>query len=267
MIQNAWNSNYEKCRLFMTITTGENKRVRIIAREYNKPNSKYADRQVTVNGQRKIFLSFPVSPKQTEVIVYNLDNPNDKDIKVEYDKRPLDAKGAWMDEEATDFSRLAILFSQTMGFVRAPRWYTSHDQYFKIKLMPTITDYMTGQNLTTPARIGHETGIIEASQERMLGFTIAARLIIMLHEFSHKYRNPKLGLPINSEIGADLNALYIYLGLGFSKVDAIYVYCNVFLKAQTPGNQQRMRAIMQYIEEFEKGNLVSPSRAISSVLG
>jgi ferritin len=54
-------------------------------------------------------------------------------------------------------------------------------------------------------------------------------------------------------VGADLNALYIYLGLGYSKVDAIFVFANVFLKAQSQGNLERMRKIMDYIQRFEKG--------------
>jgi hypothetical protein len=77
------------------------------------------------------------------------------------------------------------------------------------------------------------------------------RIAILLHEFSHKYKNPKIGLEIGNEIGADINALYIYLGLGFSKIDAICVFGQVFLKAQTPGNQARMRKIMDYINKFE----------------
>ena len=77
------------------------------------------------------------------------------------------------------------------------------------------------------------------------------RLIILLHEFSHKYKNPKIGLEISNEVGVDINALYIYLGLGFSKIDAITVFANVFLKAQTKGNIERMRKIMDYIQKFE----------------
>ena len=60
-----------------------------------------------------------------------------------------------------------------------------------------------------------------------------------------------MGLDISNEIGADINALYVYLGLGFSKVDAIYVYANVFLKAQSKSNLKRMRKIMEYIKRFE----------------
>jgi ferritin len=60
-----------------------------------------------------------------------------------------------------------------------------------------------------------------------------------------------MGLDITDETGADINALYIYLGLGFSKIDAICVFANVFLKAQTKGNIERMRKIMDYIQKFE----------------
>jgi hypothetical protein len=77
------------------------------------------------------------------------------------------------------------------------------------------------------------------------------RVIILLHEFSHKYKNPKIGLEISNEIGADINALYIYLGLGFSKIDSICVFANVFLRAQTSSNIERMRKIMDYIQKFE----------------
>ena len=110
---------------------------------------------------------------------------------------------------------------------------------------------MTGMAMTTPARIGHTSGIIEASKAKFECYTIPMRMIILLHEFSHKYRNPKIGLPISNETGADINALYIYLGMGFSKIDAIYVFANVFLKSQTEGNIQRMRSIMDYIQRFE----------------
>jgi hypothetical protein len=103
----------------------------------------------------------------------------------------------------------------------------------------------------TPARIGHTSGIIETAKWKFDQYTIPMRLIILLHEFSHKYKNPKIGLEISNEVGADINALYIYLGLGFSKIDAICVFANVFLKAQTKGNVESMRKIMEYIQKFE----------------
>jgi hypothetical protein len=105
--------------------------------------------------------------------------------------------------------------------------------------------------MNTPSRIGHNTGIIDVAKAKFDSYTIPMRMMILLHEYSHKYRNPKIGLDISNEIGADINALYIYLGLGYSKIDAICVFANVFLKAQTSSNIDRMRKIMDYIQKFE----------------
>ena len=115
--------------------------------------------------------------------------------------------------------------------------FASKNKEFKIKYYPVIKDYMSGNVLNTPARIGHKTGIIEVSKRKFDAYTIPMRMIILLHEFSHKYKNPTMGLEISNEIGADINALYIYLGLGFSKIDAIHVFANVFLKAHILGSE------------------------------
>jgi len=122
---------------------------------------------------------------------------------------------------------------------------------FKIKYFPIIPDYATGRPINTPARIGHKTGIIEVAKIKFDNYTVAMRMMILLHEFSHKYRNPKIGLKISNEFGADINALYIYLGIGFSKIDAICVFANVFLKAQTDDNIMRIRKLQDYIQKFE----------------
>ncbi len=105
--------------------------------------------------------------------------------------------------------------------------------------------------MNTPARIGNETGIIEVAKCKYDRYTIPMRMMIFDHESGHKYRNPKVGLPIRSEKGADITGLYDYLGRGFSKIDAIVVFCRVFYRAQTPENGERIRLIMDYIKRFE----------------
>ena len=150
--------------------------------------------------------------------------------------------------------QFAINFSQMCGFQNpAPQgtFYQTKDAKFKIKYFPIIPDYATGRPINTPARIGHKTGIIEVAKIKFDNYTVAMRMMILLHEFSHKYRNPKIGLKISNEFGADINALYIYLGIGFSKIDAICVFANVFLKAQTDDNIMRIRKLQDYIQKFE----------------
>ena len=253
-MERIWDTlNREICLDVEIICTGECL-FRVVATD-DKPNSKYAERTIKVDGYRKIYLSFPVTPKQMKIKVDCLKSASiEKNFIVNVSERKLTKYDVFFDQNTKDFLPLAIYFSQVAGFENASvngRLFRTKDGKFTIKYFPQIVDYKSGAILSTPARIGHRTGIIEDSKKAFDKYTVAMRMIINLHEFSHVYKNPKMGLNISNEIGADINALYIYLGLGFSKVDAIYVFANVFLKAQTPQNIQRMSKIMEYIKRFE----------------
>lgn len=254
MFAKEYDSKNEKFTLIISVKTKGTKRFRIWAEDLGKKNSKYADREIKVDGERRIYFSFPVSPKKLFIGCVNCDNVEDKDFEVVFMKTPLRSYNVWLDEDTKDFLELAIPFSQVSGFENASsngRIFKSNDKKFEIKYFDIIRDYASGKTLNTPARIGHQTGRIEIAKVKFDKYTIPMRMAILLHEFSHVYKNPKIDLEISDETGADINALYIYLGLGFSKIDAICVYANVFLKAQTKGNVERMRKIMDYIAKFE----------------
>jgi hypothetical protein len=254
MFAKEYNSDNKDFSLRITVKCDGKKKFRIYASDYGKANSKYADRIIEVDNERNIFFSFPVSPKTLGIVAFNVDNPEDKDFSVDLMQMPLKSYNIFIDNETERFLKLAIPFCQVSGFKTPPPTgaiYQANDGEFTIKYLPQIRDYKTGQVYNTPARIGHNSGIIEIAKSKYDKYTIPMRLMIILHEYSHKYRNPKIGLEIQNEYGADINGLYIYLGLGFSKIDAICVFANVFLKAQTDGNIKRMRKIMDYIEKFE----------------
>lgn len=253
-MEQIWESENRAFRLNVDIKCKGKCKFRVVAEDL-KPNSKYADRSITVDNYRSIYLSFPVTPKQLRLRVINLSS-NTEDFIVKFTEQDLTTYDISIDAETQDFLKLAVYFSQVAGFEKTNmngRIFQTQDKKFNIKFFPAIIDAMTNQVLNTPARIGHKSGIIEVSKMAMDKYTVAMRLIILLHEFGHKYRNPKMNLEISNEFGADISALYVYLGLGFSKVDAIYVFSKVFLKAQTNGNIMRMRKIMDYIKRFEAG--------------
>ena len=254
MFARKLESNNRKFCLYITIKCAKEKKFRVWAEEFQKANSKYADREIIVKGERRIHFNFPVTPQNLFIGVLNSENPQDKDFTVDIVEGDLITYNIWLDAETNDFLTLAIPFSQIAGFTQASengRVFQTSDKQFTIKYYDVIRDQKSGQIMNTPARIGHRSGIIETSKAKFDSYTIPMRLIILLHEFSHKYKNPKIGLDISDETGADINALYIYLGLGFSKIDAICVFANVFLKAQTKANIERMRKIMDYIQRFE----------------
>ncbi len=257
MIQKGWDSNNRKFCLFITITSPskEKREFRIVASDI-KPNSKYADRVIIVEGSRDIYLSFPVSPKQLGITIMDKNKPLSTDFEVVFRETRIRDTVMAIDADTKSFIQMAIFVSQTLGFT-IPQNYESSDGLYKINVYDVIKDQASGRVMSTPARIGHTTGTIELSKVKMDGYTIPMRLVIVLHEFAHKFKNPKAGRPISHETGADIEALYLFLSLGFSKVDAIFVFANVFLKSQTPQNISRMRVIMDYIKRYEnKQNLL-----------
>tara|TARA_R110000868_G_scaffold163341_3_gene395530 strand:- start:132 stop:920 length:789 start_codon:yes stop_codon:yes gene_type:complete len=254
MFAKEYESDNKVFCLYLIISCVGKKKLKVWAEDYGKPNSKYANREIIVDGKRTIHFNFPVSPKKLYIGVANVDNEADNDFQVVLMESELKTYNVWLDSETSDFLKLSSQFSQVAGFTNAPpngRIFQTDDKQFTIKYYDVIRDNMSGKPLNTPARIGHRSGIIETAKIKFDAYTIPMRMIILLHEFSHKYKNPKIGLEISNETGADINALYIYLGLGFSKIDAICVFANVFLKAQTQGNIERMRKIMDYIQRFE----------------
>lgn len=262
-MEQVWDTDNRAICLNVSIKCSGKCLFRVTAEDL-KPYSLYVNRNIVVEGYRTIFLSFPVTPKKIKIKVEIVENgkfdKSDFIAKIEEDK--LKTYNIQIDEETQAFLDLGVYFSQVCGFEKASangRIFQTKGGKYNIKYFPKIVDFKTGQVLNTPARIGHTTGIIEVSQYSMLKYTIPQRFVILLHEFSHKYKNPKQGRPISDEVGADLNALYLYLGLGFSKVDAIFVFANVFLKAQTPSNLARMRKIMEYIKRFENQEFASLS--------
>ena len=250
----VYPSENNKFALKVTVMCNGTKNFRVRAEDSRHKYSVYADRIIQVSGERFIILSFPVSPKSLFITVENVNDPNDKSFRVDLKEEKLKTYNIWLDEDTREFVQMAITVSQTCCF-EVPKasgtlFQTPNGKY-NIKSYPYIKDFASGRILNTPARIGHRTGLIEISAAKFAGYTIPMRMAILLHEFSHKYKNPNIGLKISNEIGADINALYIYLGLGFSKVDAICVFGNVFLKAQTDGNIERIRKIQDYIRRFE----------------
>ena len=248
-MEKIWETGKRKLAIDVNIKCDGVNRFRVTASDMQK-NTKYADRMIEVSGFRTIYLSFPTSPEQIKITVVPLDGS--KDFLVDFKEKTLKTYQVYFDSEVKKFVNFAQQFTAQCGFTPATvngRFFRTNDGYFNIRYYPVIMD--KGRPSTTPARIGHKSGIIDVSKLHFDRYTIPMRMCILLHEFSHKYRNPKIDLEISNEVGADLNALYIYLGLGYSKVDAIFVFANVFLKAQSQGNMVRMRKIMDYIKRFE----------------
>lgn len=259
-------SNYKAFQLLVTIKSTGEIPIAIKAYDPQKPNTFYINRGGNVNGTRTFKLKFPVSPSWIKVAIFNPNNGNmalaeDDSFTVEDIKvQKLEEYDVWWNKETKDFYKFAVDFSENASILAAgnhknPVIYKSDDGKFQIDYYNVITDDKTGGALSTPARIAHRSGIIEVSKNHFLQYSVPMRLVILLHEFSHKYLNPKIGKRIDHETAADIQALYVYLGKGWSPVEAHLAFLHVFKGAANESNHKRYKIIDDFIMKYERGQI------------
>lgn len=225
-------------------------KVSIIARDSAKPNTFYIKRSAYIKGVKTIELPLPVSPEKLSVTVVNSNTKTDSGIQVKkIYKTKLKTWQVALTKKTTEFIKFAEQFSENAGILSAGI-YGSDKGNFTIKYFNVIK-LKDGRNSTTPARINNQTGVIEVSRKYFVPYTIGMRMIILLHEYAHFYLNKN----IQNEIQADLNGLYIYLGLGYSRVEAHRAFLSVFSLADTKQNEQRYQFIKEYIKKFDAGKI------------
>lgn len=226
----------------------------------------YVNRKGNVRGYREFELKFPQVPSTLDIDIYNKANgkiENDPSFSVDrFEATDLKTKPIWLSERDREFIKFAQFFCENASYLSAtivkdgkelPSIYRSDDGTFTFDYYDQIKE--KGRKLNTPARIGHNSGVIELSKEDFLKYTVPMRMVILLHEFSHKWKNPEDGNQIGYETGADINALNIYLSLGYSEIEAHQAFLYVFRGAASDGNHKRYLIIKDFIKKFASGDL------------
>lgn len=237
----------------------------LTANDYHKKDSFYISRCGKVDGYREFDLKFPQTPKVLTISVFNKANGNTKGdedksfIITKFEVKPIKTCTLWANKDLASFIKFAQEFSEVASMVsagdRKPSIYRSDDGKFCIDYYKKIRDRKTGNYVGTPARIGHNSGVIEVSKEDFLKYTIPMRMVILLHEFSHKWMNPLADRPISDETAADINALNIYLSLGYPTLEAEYAFLKVFKNANNEFNHKRYLILHDFITKFTTGQL------------
>lgn len=264
-------TNRQPITIVANISTISPQKIRIVARDATKPHSVYADRKRIVNGKDSLEIKMPKSPENTEIIIYNVNNPtqdnykyDDNSFSVKFDHTALKTCPMFMSKEALSFIKFAQEFCDNAGILSGdnyyngrivPSVYSSDDGQFSIHYFDKIIDKKTGNFVGTPARIGHDSGIIEVSKSDFQKYSVPMRMVILLHEFSHKYMNPKINREVSYETGADINALMLYFALGYSEIEAHQAFLNVFRGANNEENFKRYKIINDFIDRYSKGEI------------
>ncbi len=250
-------SNKQPVILELTVETKSPQKIRVRVSDRNKDNTVYTNRFHTINGSFKFFIRMPQSPPNATISVFNeaIGNkpPNaDNTFRVVSCKpKPFNNNKMkvweWKNKDVKSFVEFAQEFSENAGILSAGRSiYTSNDGKFRIDYVDVITD--GDKALNTPARINREKGIIDIAKDKFIGYTIPMRFAILCHEFSHFYLNKVK----DDEVEADLNALLIYLGMGYPRVEAYQAFTKVFIGSPSDLNKERIDKINQFITNFEK---------------
>ena len=210
--------------------------IRVEVLNPNKAYTKYTDRTHTLTNKKSVFyIRMPQTPEYVVVKV----NPSQSITKLEMlgsnlrivppKLSPLYAalsvkKWTGADsQKAKKFMEFAQPFCENAGILSsADSIYVSNDWKFRIDYKDVLMDQ--GKPSSTPARIESDTGRIEINKSRFQNYTVPERMAILLHEFSHFYLNNKM----NNEMEADKNAFFIYLGMGYPRIDGLNAFNEIF---------------------------------------
>lgn len=268
------NTDRRPLTIVAEVVTSSPQRIRIIARDKNKHTAVYGDRFQTINGKAKLEIKMPKSPTETEVYIYNVATGNQPDgIRIGNDDptfkctiapEALKSCPMFMTQDTIAFIKFCQEFCENAGILSGdtmidgkviPSIYESDNGKFRIHYFDKIRDKRTGNFVSTPARIGHDSGIIEVSKSDFLTYSIPMRMVILLHEYSHKHLNQLAKRRIEDESASDINALMLYFSMGYSEIEAHYAFLKVFKTANTPQNEKRYKIINDFIDRYVRGEI------------
>lgn len=241
--------NNEPTNLKIGMETRKPMKVRVALYNPEKPHTFYLDRYSNVNGSEEIEIKLPQSCEKGVLVVQGIGVKDDNQIRLtKLEKKSLNQYPRCYNanKKTLEFIEFAQWISENAGVLKTGRYF-SKNKTFRIDYLPVIIDERNGKALTTPARISNTDGRIELSKRSFIVNTVPMRMAILLHEFSHF----NLNVVQSDEIEADLNALKIYLALGYPIIEAHKAFLHVFKKTATPQNKERYEYLKRFIDNFD----------------
>lgn len=216
----------------------------------------FIQRKVVLRGAKNFKLKLPIVSDKVRVNIESKDLPLgdayfivDK-IQIQRDtKCPVE-----LSQRDKRFIKFAKWFSLSLKQLKAGEKGTIYqsDEFNVILLDKILED---DKEVSTPARIGKESGIIQISKSKVLNYSVPMLFVILLHEYAHRYKNPEYGRDTGNELSADLIALNIALNLGFDSSELLRSFKTVFASKNTPLNKRRWEAIQLFVKRFKASEL------------
>lgn len=209
----------------------------------------YAVRRLKLTKSVEVLVKLPIVPDELTAKIESADRGHEpftlERIKVIPDtKCPIE-----LTEKDRQFISFAKWFATELASLEAGTKGTIYQSNgFSILYLDELTE--GGEELTTPARIERISGVIEVSKKAVRDYTVPMLIIMLLHEYGHKWKNPEYGYDVANELTADIIAVHIALNLGFDHTEIENCYRAVFAGRDTELNRKRMKAISEFISLF-----------------
>ena len=211
----------------------------------------YAQRRLKLTKSLDLLIKMPIAPDElTARIVAENQTPGQNGFILERIEVKADTKCPLeLTENDGKFIAFAKWFATELPRLEAGEKGTIYQsEGFSILYLDSLKD--GGTELTTPARIDRSSGMIEVSKKAVADYTVPMLIIMLLHEYGHKWKNPEFGKEVANELTADIIAVHIALNLGFDYTEVENCYRAVFAKKDTDLNRKRMKAISEFIRLF-----------------
>ncbi len=238
------DTNNKPTNVKVGIYSPQKTKIHIRAIDPKKLGAMYMDRFSTVEGKRDFEIRLPQSPKKLLIKIASSNKDGFKVTDIQQVKLPQYIN-CLSGEKVSSFLKFAKEFSENAGILSTGR-YQSDNRKYTIDYLPQIV-HDSGKILTTPARISNSTGRMEISKKAFSKMTIPMRMAILCHEFSHFYLNEVQ----RDEIEADLNALTLYMGMGYPIIEAHKAFLETFHNTPTQTNKERYTYLKTFIDNFD----------------
>jgi hypothetical protein len=267
MIQKIFTGT-EAMTLKVSVSTTSEQDIRLIVRDSNQANTVLTDRFATVNGNYDFYVMMPLCRNYVDLIITNDKDGSDSSFtyngfkKVHLDRRMMEID--FTTYYLNEYLRFIQKFCYNAGILPAndpnnkDNFYRSTNlnpfgkPHFYIKYLPSIVDSTTGEELETPARIAEDGSFIEISQKFFIEYSVPMRIAVLLHEYAHPFINSNP----DDEGEADFNGLFIYLALGYPRIEGGQAWCEVAMNTPTDENLQRVADVDRFINDFDKSMMV-----------
>lgn len=215
-------------------------------------NRIYTERNLKVKSSRKIYLKLPICPDRLTVELVDKNLPRTysvfriSEIKVIPDtKCPIN-----LTKLDADFIKFAKWFAcESSALETGEKGMAYQSDGFTILYIDRIME--NGVELTTPARISKDAAIIQVSKTRTIDFTVPMIMVMLFHEYAHKFKNEQYGKKESNELTADIIACHLALNLGFDSYEVQHCFEEVFKEKNNSLNKKRMAAINEFIAIFK----------------